>query len=193
MNHNKRSKKIIIYIALTVAVHCLTGCYSTITVTSKERFDNAIASTEQSLNKNGYKKTGASTGKNTDVTQTTTIMYMPHVGYVPYSDTKKEETTINTYSFVDSIGNSVSYSVAFEVKESLDKIWYVENVNVVGCATSTPNHYEPLCGDTSSIKQLNNVRKCDNVYVYDNDKTWTVVIIGLLGVLAAVITLLANM
>lgn len=156
------------------------GCYSTIAVTSKDRLDDAIVFTEQSLKELGYKKTGASTGKNTDITRSEGFVYMPNVGVIPYFDEKKNETTIDNYIFADSTGNTVSYSVAYELIESHDKIWFVENTNVVGCATSNPEQYEHLCGEKSTIKQINHIDKIDKVSIYDNDKTWGLVL-GLEG------------
>lgn len=153
----------------------MTGCYSTVNVTSKDRFDNAISSTTGKLNQIGYRKTGAATGKNTEITRSEGFVYMPNVGVLPYSDEQKNETTIDNYFFVDSDGNTLNYSVAYELKESHDKIWYVDNANVVGCATGNPDKYESLCGDSSFIRQLNYLEKTDTVSIYSSDKTWGLV------------------
>lgn len=183
-------KYVIIYFAFCSFL--MAGCYSTVNVASKERFDNAISSTTEKLNQMGYRKTGASTGKNTDVTRSEGFVYMPNVGVLPYSDEKKNETTIDYYSFVDSNGNSLNYSVAYELKESHDKIWYMENANVVGCATSNPDQFESLCGDNSAISKISYLEKSDTVSVYDDESTISVVFVGLLGLLVAEIVILAS-
>ena len=73
-----------------LCIFLLTGCYSTVNVTSKARLDKTIAVAEKSLKQMGYKKTGLTTGNNTETTRTEDYIYMPNVGIIPYSEEKKE-------------------------------------------------------------------------------------------------------
>ena len=147
-------------------------------VTSKARLDNCISSTEMTLNELGYQKNGSSTNKNTDVTRSEGLAYFPNVGFVPYYDEEKTETTVDNYTFADSKGNTVSYSVSYELKDARDNILYVENTHIVGCATNNPNEYELLCGTNSPINKINKIEKTDSVYIYSKGKTiWFVIAI----------------
>ena len=178
INFNKRFKRIGIYILIVVSTSWLTGCYSTEMVTSKARLDNCISSTEMTLNELGYQKNGSSTNKNTDVTRSEGLAYFPNVGFVPYYDEEKTETTVDNYTFADSKGNTVSYSVSYELKDARDNILYVENTHIVGCATNNPNEYELLCGTNSPINKINKIEKTDSVYIYSKGKTiWFVIAI----------------
>ena len=173
-------KYLIIYLAFCAFL--MTGCYSTVNVTSKERFDNTISSTTEKLNQMGYRKTGASTGKNTDITRSEGFVYMPNVGVLPYSNAKKNETTIDNYSFVNSNGEMLNYSVAYELKKSHDSIMYVENVNILGCHTNSPDNFELLCGDNSPIMQISQMENVDNVSVYNENKTYAAIFIPIIAV-----------
>ena len=157
------------------------------------RFDSTIASTEQNINYEGFKRTGATRGSNTDVTRSEGFIYMPNVGIVPYSDEEKNVTTIDNYSFVNRNGNTFDYSVAYELKQSYDKILFVENVRIIGCSTSNPDLYESLCGNNSPINQINHIDKTDEVKVFDSTKTWITVIFSLVGLVIAEILILENM
>jgi hypothetical protein len=139
----------------------------------------------------GFQKTGQNSNKNTEISSSTGFMYMQNVGVLPYSSVTKNETTIDNYVFVDSTGSTLSFNVAYELKESSDNYLYVENVNVVGCTTSKPDNYEKLCGDESIIRKLNSIEKNDKVSVDDDGKT-----IGLIlglegGLLVALCIILA--
>lgn len=186
-------KKPFCIIILIISVITLTGCYSSTQVVSKQRLDNTVTSVEKSMRGLGFRKNGELSGKNSDVTQSAGILYMPYVGYVPYADTKKEETIIATYSFIDSIGNNASYSISYTPKTSHDKIVYVENVSIVGCQTSNPDQYNIICGDNAPLKTVENINKDDTVSIYN--ETATIVTVTLVGVAAIVaeIIILTNL
>ena len=165
-----------------LCIFLLTGCYSTVNVTSKERLDKAIAVAEKSLKQMGYKKTGLTTGNNTETTRTEDYIYMPNVGIIPYSEEKKNVTTTENYSYADSNGNTLTYSIAYESKMSHENIWYVENIRFVGCSTSNPDHYEKLCSTNSPVYQITKVPKKDTVSVYNEDATYIAIFTPILAV-----------
>ena len=167
-------------ICLAFSSLLLTGCYSTINVTSKARLDNAIVSAERSLKQMGYKKTGITTGNNTEITRSEGFIYMQNVGVIPYSEEEKNVTTIDNYSYADDNGNTLSYSIAYESKVSHEKIWYVENVRLVGCSTNNPDNYEQLCTDKSPILQIVETGKPDKVTIYNETGTWIAVLTPIL-------------
>lgn len=156
----------------------LTSCYTTTNVISKQTFDNAIKETENSINQMGFYKNSESTATNSNVTSTSGIIYMPNVGYIPYHDEKKDETTIDNYSYTDTLGNTVNYSIAYKLKESSDNILYIENPNIVSRTTSNPNQYDKFFGPDSPIEKLKDIPKSDSVSLYDEDRTLVGILLG---------------
>lgn len=177
MRHNNIFFKAIA-ITLISLTALLTSCYPSTMVVSKKSFDNAILETEQSFNEMGFYKNGISTNKNTDITKTTGIVYMPNVGIVPYTSEDKNETTIETYSFSDTIGNTVNYSIAYKMKESHDGISYVENTDVISRVASNPNQYDKVFGVNSPVNKLQNIPKNDVASVYDEEKSMAALLGG---------------
>ena len=190
MRHNNIFFKAIA-ITLISLTALLTSCYPSTMVVSKKSFDNALLETEKSFNDIGFYKNGISTNKNTDITKNTGFVYMPNVGIVPYSSEDKNETTIETYSFSDTLGNTVNYSIAYNMKESHDGIFYVENADVISRVASNPNQYDKVFGVNSPVNKLQNIPKNDVVSVYDEESSMAALLLGTLVGCGLLLLLLA--
>ena len=165
-------------VVVIITMLMLTSCYTTTNVISKQTFDNAIKETENSINKMGFYKNSESTATNSNVTSTSGIIYMPNVGYIPYHDEKKDETIIDNYSYTDTLGNTVKYSIAYKLKESSDNILYIENPNIVSRITSNPNQYIIFFGTDSPIERLNYIPKSDSVSLFNEEGTLIGILFG---------------
>lgn len=162
MHYKKCIRKIVFSLCLSLI---MTGCYSTISVTSGERFNNRMDSIGRFLGEMGYEKTSTSKDWNIETLHNIVELSMQKMDLPHSQGVKKKETVVTGFSLTDSIGNLLTYSVAYEIKESREKILYVDNVNVLYCETSNKDHQDLLCGVNSEIMQINNIEKVDKVSV----------------------------
>lgn len=100
------------------------------------------------------------------------------IGFGSVWDKRFADLHQNTYHFIDSLGNKMSYSVyyAMWVDKKGDYVYYSE---LCGCETSNPNDFERLCGDEGVLGKIKELPK-------DQDITGKKIAQGALGVGASV-------
>ena len=149
-----------------------TGCYNTHMVTSYEDHQNEIKKVQVELLNMGYELSGKETRVDNNV-HVTAVSYSSQTGYG--SAMQNDYVTTDRYTFSDTNGNVMSYSVSYNLNESDDsvKILYVTNVNVSQCETSNPKHYSTICDSHSHIWDIEDTPKNTKVRILDSLATWT--------------------
>ena len=145
----------------------MTSCMDTYYVTHKTTFDNTMSSIQAQLADQGFYLYGSST--DTRNNPVVTDVSFSKFGY----GTAMENVfvTKDTYRFADSVGNTMNFSVSYQVKQTREDIPYVENVELCGCETSNIKEYERMCGQESIVKQVNSIPKDQMLKILDNEKT----------------------
>lgn len=172
-------------ILLLNAILFFPSCTETFYVTKNSTFKKTVADVNSQLSNDGYKIVGSTSEvKNNLYAEKTS--YSKYTGY----GTKMENNFItrDTYSFADSIGNKMNYSVEYSAKRSEKGVNYVENVEVCGCETSNPLEYEKLCGKGSEIYRINTLPKDQPIQTTDVANT-TLAVTGITIALTLVLTL----
>ena len=138
----------------------LSSCMDPYYVTKKTTFDKIIDSVKMQMSKDGYKLIGINTEAKNDVFVEATS-YSRYSGY----GTKLGNNFVaqDTYRFVDTLGNTLNYSVVYSPKQNSDGSLYVKNVSVCGCETSNPNDYEKLCGNEFLVELINGMPRDQEV------------------------------
>jgi hypothetical protein len=172
-----------LFLVLIVAV-AITSCTSTKTVTSYSKYNECIQTVKDDLAGKGYTLSGheQESSSNTVVTGTS---YSQYAGY----GTKMENDhfTYDTYTFSNSNGDKAEISLKYRERYSqYSDANYMETVELLGCKTSNASDYDKICGYNSAVKPyLANMYKDINVQVYDENKTYVLYAIILLGGLCA--------
>ena len=91
--------------------------------------------------------------------------------------------TSDTYRFADTLGNSMDYTVSYQLKNS-DGFYYVTDLQVKGCETSNVREYGNLCGPTSPTKTITNLSPDTSVSLFDANKTY--ILIGVLALIGCI-------
>lgn len=125
-------------------------------VTKKSTFDAAIKSVQTQMADQGYYLNGSSTNTRNEAV-VTDVSYSQYSGYG--TAMVNNFITQDTYRFVDSLGNTMNYSVSYQAKQTKDGTQFVENVEICGCETSDPKEYEKLCVQEAKVKHLNDLPK----------------------------------
>lgn len=165
-------KKTSYCIFFLVILMTTTGCYNTHMVTSYEDHQNEIKKVQVELLNMGYELSGKETRVDNNV-HVTAVSYSSQTGYG--SAMQNDYVTTDKYTFSDTNGNVMSYSVSYNLNESDDsvKILYVTNVNVSQCETSNPKHYSTICDSHSHIWDIEDTPKNTKVRILDSLATWT--------------------
>lgn len=164
-----------------LALLCLSSCTTTYHVTSKASLDKALDNIAIELSNKGYYPAGTSTDTKNEVT-VTGQSYSKYSGYGTLMG--NNYITSDTYRFADTNGNSMNYTVSYQLKNN-NGFLYVTDLQIKGCETSNVKEYTNLCGSASPTKIIDSLPKDSSVNLYDNDKTY--VLVGVVGVLALIV------
>lgn len=164
-------KKTIYCIFYLVVLMITTGCYNTHMVTSYEDHQKEIKKVQVELLNMGYELSGKETRVDNNM-HVTAVSYSSQAGYG--SAMQNDYITTDKYTFSDTNGNVMSYSVSYNLDESDDsvKILYVTNVNVSQCETSNPKHYSIICDSHSRIWDIEDTPKNTKVRINDSNASW---------------------
>ena len=152
---------------LIICCVSFSSCYTTHSVISKTSLDETIDNVDIELRSRGYYLIGTSTDTKNEVT-VTGQSYSKYSGYGTRMD--NNYITSDTYRFADTLGNSMNYTVSYQLKKS-DGFYFVTNLQVKGCETSNPKEYRNLCGSKSPIKLITNLSPDESVEVFDRKTT----------------------
>lgn len=140
-----------------VALFILTGCAGPIYVTSEPAYNNAIDKVISVIEKEGYSYVDMKHDRRNELRHE--VAHMEGDNY--YSDwIPNEIVNINTYSFADTNGNTMSFSVQFKAGVNRqNSALYFTHLEVVGCSTSNSKDYERLCGSHAPVWALDSIQK----------------------------------
>lgn len=140
-----------------VAGFLLSGCVGPMFVTSVPAYDGTVDSVVAGIESKGYRYIGKKHDTRNERRQE--VAHMD--GDNSYSDwIPNEIVNLDTYSFADSVGNTMSLSVQYRGGvDHTNGTFYYFDVKVVGCSTSNTKDYEPLCGVQSPVWLLDNIKK----------------------------------
>ena len=147
------------WILLFVVAVFLCGCTSTYKVISNAALESELKMVEVEMRSYGYYPVG----KNTDTRNELTVIGQS------YFD--NDYITSNTYSFSDTVGNTMKYTISYRLWQQ-DSFIYVSNVEVKGCETSNINEYNKLCGKDSPKRRIEMLVSDSEVELYDASKTY---------------------
>ena len=142
--------------------------------------DKAIDIVAIELKSQGYYPAGTSTDTKNEVT-VTGQSYSKYSGYGTLMG--NNYITSDTYRFADTTGNSMDYTVSYQLKNK-DGFFYVTDLQVKGCETSNVREYENLCGPKSPTKTITNLSPDSSVSLFDENKTY--LLIGVLAILSCI-------
>jgi hypothetical protein len=168
------------FLISTLLLLCLSSCTSTYNVISKAAMDKAIDHVAIELKSKGYYPAGTSTDTKNEVT-VTGQSYSKYSGYGTLMG--NNYITSDTYRFADTLGNSMDYTVSYQLKNS-DGFYYVTDLQVKGCETSNVREYGNLCGPTSPTKTITNLSPDSSVSLFDANKTY--ILIGVLALIGCI-------
>ncbi len=84
---------------------------------------------------------------------------------------------VDEYSFQDTMGNTLKFAIAYN-EAYQNNTMYLLDVNTIGCETSNPKDYEPLCGRNSPLAKIKQIPQDKEVVVGDAAKTQKLVTVG---------------
>ncbi len=140
-----------------VAAFLLSGCVGPMHVTSEPAYNNAVDKVISAIENEGYSFVDMKHDSRNELRHE--IAHMEGDNY--YSDwIPNEIVNINTYSFADTHGNTMSFSVQFKAGVNRqNSALYFTHLEVVGCSTTNNNDYERLCGGQSPVWSLDSIQK----------------------------------
>ncbi len=147
-------KKLIITI---IAAFVLTGCVGPKQVTSIPAYNRTINKIVAGIESEGYMFVD-----NNHDTRNERRHEVAHMeGDNTYSSwIPNDIVNLNTYSFVDGMGSTMSFTVQYRGgMDHTNGTFYYTDVRVVGCNTSTKKDYERLCGEHSPVRMLDTICK----------------------------------
>ena len=145
-----------------------SSCVDTYFATKKATFDNANQSIQKQMSQKGF----ILTGKNSNAENEKIVGGVSYSGYYDYGvATKIDYVTRDNYSFMDSLGNTMNYSVSYRTGQTKEGESYVEDITVCGCETSDTNDYLELCGMESAVDQINKLPKDQKIVRPNSIKT----------------------
>lgn len=169
-------------LTLMVVLFGMTSCMDTFYVTEKTKFDDAVAMVRSQLKEKGFNLTGTNS-----ITRNEPFVTDVTSSYGLRMD--NNYITQDTYRFTDSLGNTMSYSVSYHLKQESKGVPYVQDVEVCGCETSNPKDFETFCDGESEIYQIKNIPKEQTIKQFNYVKTsGLVAVFGLVLVLVMLAT-----
>ena len=160
-----------------------SSCMSTIDVTSRNAYDNAIEQAKGELAEMGYVMVGIDSENRISVevgeTVGTTTGYSQRMDNVKY--------VYETYYFKDDNGNELSFKTVLKPQDEI-----LLKVSMEGCKTSNSKEYAKLCGYGSPIKKhVSNLKPDTTMKVLDMANTYLAIGgLGLLGTFLFCISIL---
>lgn len=170
---------------VVIAALSLCSCTTTYNVISKAALDSSVNQVSNEMGKYGYYPAGSSTDTRNEVT-VTGQSYSKYTGYGTKMD--NNFITSDTYRFADTAGNTMNFTVGYQLKNS-DGQLFVTEVEVKGCETSNVREYNKLCGNMAPKQIIENLRPDTTVEIYDEAKTY--LLLGGLSLIALIPILLA--
>ena len=147
-------KKLLTAVALSLVMAACTGpMYVTSVPTYNKTVDDVVAAIERE----GYTFTGKKHDHRNELRHET-----PAFEGNPNSSSwiPNELLNYDTYSFADTDGNTMSFSVQYRLSnDHTNGTVYYSDVETDGCFTSNSKHYELLCGERSPIRMLDTIQK----------------------------------
>ena len=150
---------------------CLCSCTTTYNVISKAALDQSIDRVAAEMEKYGYYPAGNSTDTRNEVT-VTGQSYSKYTGYGTKMD--NNYITSDTYRFSDTAGNTMNYTVGYQLRQS-SGLYYVTEVEVKGCETSNVKDYNKLCGSDAPKNRISTLPADATVELYDEAKTYLLI------------------
>ena len=164
-----------------------SSCTQTKYVISKATLDKTMDSIKGQLLNEGYCLTGVTSSTNNE-------NVVAGVSYSQYSGfgtaMANRFITHDTYKFTDTVGNMMSYSISYLLKQSEDGIPFVEELDLCGCETSNPKDYDKLCGSGDIINRVKEIPNNEPVLIKDAVGTVLVVAGVTLGITSALLLLI---
>lgn len=148
-NNVQRMKNCQLLLLVLLVVLCFSSCTETKYMTRKSTLDKMVDSVKTQLMNEGYHTTGFSTRQANEM-EVAGISYTSNAGFGTVL--KNNFVTQDTYTFADTLGNTVSYSLFY----ALDRQEVVVNAGLCGCETSNPHDYDKVCGSLSQIDWMPN-------------------------------------
>lgn len=146
-------KKILTAMAVAIV---LTACTGPMYVTSVPTYNNTVDKVVAAIESQGYVlKDKKHDHRNELRHETATFEGESSSSWIP-----NELVNYDTYSFADSEGNTMSFSVQYRSRTNHESgaIYYTD-VQTDGCFTSNAKDCERLCGDRSPLRMLDTIQK----------------------------------
>lgn len=187
--NNSKMRRIVFYLESTLVIICFYSCTMTKPVTSYGTYKGAIKQVEQELSDEGFHLSGSRSETKNEVS-VSGVSYSRYTGYG--SAMSNNYWQYQEYQFDDSAGNSISYSVKYQLKKDNNGTEYVENLEVTNC--SATKKYNEICGNSGVVKE--NIEKVienpdQTATVTNKSATITVAAIGTIGGVALLSALIA--
>ena len=145
-----------------------SSCTQTRYVIGKTTLDKSMDSIKGQLCDEGYYLIGVVSNTNNE-NVVAGISYSQYTGFGTAMTNKL--ITQDTYKFVDTIGNTMSYSISYLLKQSNDGIPYVEELDLCGCETSNPKDYDKFCGSGRISNYVKNMPNNQAVQLLNTGET----------------------
>lgn len=150
----------------------MMGCTTSKHTINPATYSNKIESVNKSIESLGYHLSGTSSDQKNEVFVAATS-YSTQAGYG--SAMKNDYFWYDSYRFVDSLNNTVSYTVKYKYNKDIRDSFYVSNVSVVGCDCSKAKDYNQVCGQDGVTKKINRIDN-DQISKF-NDSAGTLVLV----------------
>ena len=135
--------------AVLLTCAAFSGCVSPIHVTSADTYRETLQEVTSRIGQMGYSFTEQKHERFNKPTHAGTAEpYDPnYTGWMPL-----EYYYVDTYFFADSMGNTMSFDVAYETgMDPTAGTAHIREAHVKGCRTSNPQHHDMLCGPQSPM------------------------------------------
>lgn len=169
-----------------LGVLLLASCTISRQTISEKKFFQEIDDVNQSIELLGYHLSGTSSDVRNDLYVSDT-WFSTETGYS--TEMKNDYYWYDSYRFMDSTNNIVSYQIKYKGKGTQDAkgVYYVSDVSLVGCDCTNTKDYNAVCGPRGVTNRLNFVEN-DQVSTFRNDAGTVFLAIG--GVLVVLVGLL---
>ena len=149
-------KKLSLFSITLLSFSMLCGCAVTSRVTSFGIFDNTLKAVAADLDNEGYGLVSSDRDRNNVLNHYPADYNNFEHGFSGANSIEYVYT--DTYRFANDKGETIKYSVSYQTRyDPSSGVAYVNNVNITGCETSNPEHYNRLCGEGSPIHKLDNL------------------------------------
>lgn len=190
MKHTRLSNRMLIIISVALAACTLTGCKETRNLLSYRGYEQTMQLIADDLASQGYQQSGMEQTTSNEIVVDETITHYNRYGYKTGFSQKMANNFYyhNRYSFADSTGNQVQYSMAYKTMAYEGNVYVTECVQE-GCSTSNPKDFARVCGPNGTVNRIyNNMRTDSQVEMLDSGNT-TLLASGILVLLAIVVGL----